>query len=56
MDLIVHDDIVPAVDQIETHPFYQRTDDAAFLEEHDVQHESWGRSPKDGTISSNTTC
>ncbi|WP_254547254.1 aldo/keto reductase [Halomarina pelagica] len=42
MDLIVHNDVVPAVNQIETHPFYQRTDNAAFLEEHDIQHESWG--------------
>jgi 2,5-diketo-D-gluconate reductase A len=42
MDLIVHNDVVPAVNQIETHPFYQRTEDAAFLEEHDIQHESWG--------------
>ncbi|ELZ88727.1 hypothetical protein GCM10007209_31110 [Haloferax sulfurifontis] len=42
MDLMVHNDVVPAVNQIETHPFYQRTDDAAFLDEHDIQHESWG--------------
>lgn len=42
MDLMVHNDVVPAVNQIETHPFYQRSDDAAFLEEHGVQHESWG--------------
>jgi 2,5-diketo-D-gluconate reductase A len=42
MDLMVHNDVVPAINQIETHPFYQRTDDAAFLEEHDIQHESWG--------------
>lgn len=44
MDLIVHNDVVPAVDQIETHPFYQRTDDAEFLEGHDIQHQSWGPS------------
>jgi diketogulonate reductase-like aldo/keto reductase len=42
MDLMVHNDVVPAVNQIETHPFYQRTDDAAFLAEHGVQHQSWG--------------
>ncbi|GAD53094.1 LOW QUALITY PROTEIN: oxidoreductase, aldo/keto reductase family [Halarchaeum acidiphilum MH1-52-1] len=42
MDLMVHNDVVPAVNQIETHPFYQRTEDAAFLEEHGIQHESWG--------------
>ncbi|MWG35029.1 aldo/keto reductase [Halomarina oriensis] len=42
MDLMVHNDVVPAVNQIETHPFYQRTDDAAFLEDHGIRHESWG--------------
>lgn len=42
MDLIVHNDVVPAVNQIETHPFYQRTSDAEFFEEYDIQHESWG--------------
>jgi 2,5-diketo-D-gluconate reductase A len=42
MDLIANNDVVPAVNQIETHPFYQRTDDAAFLDEYDVQHQSWG--------------
>lgn len=41
MDLIVHNDVVPAVDQIETHPFYQRTSEAEFFEEYDIQHESW---------------
>ncbi|WP_254547236.1 aldo/keto reductase [Halomarina pelagica] len=42
MDLIAHNDVTPAVNQIETHPFYQRREDADFLDEHDVQHESWG--------------
>ena len=42
MDLIVHNEIVPAVNQIETHPFYQRWDAAEFLEEYDIQHQSWG--------------
>lgn len=42
MDLIAHNDVTPAVNQIETHPFYQRREDGAFLDEHDVQHESWG--------------
>ena len=42
MDLIAHNDVVPAVNQIETHPFYQRTADADFLDEYDIQHESWG--------------
>ncbi len=42
MDLIVHNEVVPAVNQIETHPFYQRTEDAEFLSRHEIQHESWG--------------
>lgn len=41
MDLIVHNEIVPAVNQIETHPFYQQIESAAFLKEQGVQHQSW---------------
>lgn len=41
MDLIVNNEIVPAVNQIETHPFYQRREDQQFLTENEVQHESW---------------
>ncbi|WP_020614824.1 aldo/keto reductase [Paenibacillus daejeonensis] len=42
MDLIVHNDIVPAVNQIETHPFYQQFESAAFMKDQGVQHQSWG--------------
>lgn len=42
MDLIVHNEIVPAVNQIETHPFYQQIESAAFMKEQGVQHQSWG--------------
>lgn len=41
MDLIVFNEVVPAVNQIETHPFYQRHEDQQFLEENDIQIESW---------------
>ncbi|KWX87742.1 2,5-diketo-D-gluconic acid reductase, partial [Paenibacillus riograndensis] len=41
MDLIVHNETVPAVNQIETHPFYQQTESAAFMKEQGVQHQSW---------------
>ncbi|MRN54987.1 aldo/keto reductase [Paenibacillus monticola] len=41
MDLIVHNEIVPAVNQIETHPFYQQTESANFMKEQGVQHQSW---------------
>ncbi|WP_194542744.1 aldo/keto reductase [Paenibacillus sp. JZ16] len=41
MDLIVHNEIVPAVNQIETHPFYQQMETTAFMKEQGVQHQSW---------------
>ncbi|MDG0814148.1 aldo/keto reductase [Cohnella rhizosphaerae] len=41
MDLIVHNEIVPAVNQVETHPFYQQHESAAFMKEQGVQHQSW---------------
>ncbi len=41
MDLIMNNDITPAVNQIETHPFYQQNESAAFLKEHGVYHQSW---------------
>ena len=42
MDLIAFNKIVPAVNQIETHPFNQQIDAQKFLKENGVQHESWG--------------
>ena len=42
MDLIVHHDVIPAVNQIETHPFNQQIDTQQFLAEEKVQIESWG--------------
>ncbi|WP_328469023.1 aldo/keto reductase [Actinoplanes sp. NBC_00393] len=42
VDLIQHNDITPAVNQIETHPFFQRADYQPLLREHGVQIESWG--------------
>ncbi len=42
MDFIVHNEVVPAVDQIETHPFHQQVETQKFLEENHVQIESWG--------------
>jgi len=42
MDLIIHNEIVPAINQIETHPFNQQIETQAFLQENDVQIESWG--------------
>ncbi len=42
MDMIVHHQIVPAVNQIETHPFNQQIENQKFLQENGVQIESWG--------------
>jgi 2,5-diketo-D-gluconate reductase A len=42
MDLIVHNEIIPAVNQIETHPFNQQIETQKFLQENNVQIESWG--------------
>src|SRR5580765_4158729 len=42
IDLIIHNDIVPAVNQIETHPFHQQNETQKFLQENNVQMESWG--------------
>ncbi|HET9915073.1 MAG TPA: aldo/keto reductase, partial [Anaerolineales bacterium] len=42
MDLIIHNKVVPAVNQIETHPFHQQVETQTFLQENNVQIESWG--------------
>lgn len=42
MDLIVHNEVVPAVNQVETHPFNQQVEAQQFMREHGVQIESWG--------------
>jgi 2,5-diketo-D-gluconate reductase A len=42
MDLIVHNEVVPAVNQIETHPFNQQIENQKFLQDNKVQIESWG--------------
>lgn len=42
MDMIVHHDVPPAVNQIETHPFNQQIEPQKFLQENGVQIESWG--------------
>jgi len=42
MDMIVFNKIVPAVNQIETHPFHQQIETQQFLKDNNVQQESWG--------------
>lgn len=42
VDLALHNEITPAVNQIETHPFFQRTVDQQVMKSRGVQIESWG--------------
>ena len=42
VDLIEHNEVTPAVDQIETNPFFQRHADQEVMRSHGVQLESWG--------------
>jgi 2,5-diketo-D-gluconate reductase A len=42
MDFIVHHEVVPAVNQIETHPFHQQVGPQKLLKENNIQIESWG--------------
>ena len=42
IDLIIHNEIVPAVNQVETHPFHQQHEAQQFMVDNKVQIESWG--------------
>jgi len=42
IDLIIHNEIAPAINQIETHPFHQQIETQKFLEQNNVQIQSWG--------------
>jgi len=42
VDLLLHNEVTAAVDQVETHPFCQQIEAAAVMKEHGVQIESWG--------------
>lgn len=42
IDLIIHNEITPAINQIETHPFHQQIETQKFLQDNHVQIESWG--------------
>ena len=41
VDLIIHNEVVPAVNQVETHPFCQQAEAAAVMASEGVQIESW---------------
>ena len=40
-DLFLHNEVKPAVNQLETHPFFQQKTANAFLQKEAVQHEAW---------------
>jgi 2,5-diketo-D-gluconate reductase A len=42
MDMILHHEVKPAINQIETHPFHQQVETQQFLEKNGIQIESWG--------------
>ncbi|WP_068504322.1 aldo/keto reductase [Paenibacillus kribbensis] len=42
VDLILHNEVTPAVNQVETHPFCQQIEGAKLMKEYNVQIESWG--------------
>jgi 2,5-diketo-D-gluconate reductase A len=42
MDMLMHHQVAPAVNQVETHPFNQQIETQKFLQENGVQIESWG--------------
>jgi 2,5-diketo-D-gluconate reductase A len=42
VDLIMHNEITPAIDQVETHVFNQRVTDQQVMQHYGVQIESWG--------------
>jgi len=42
IDLIEHNEVVPAVNQVETHPFCQQVDSHNLMKENNVQIMSWG--------------
>ncbi|MFE4705452.1 aldo/keto reductase [Peribacillus simplex] len=42
VDLIIHNEVIPAVNQVETHVFNQQIESEKLLKENNVQIESWG--------------
>lgn len=42
LDFVLHNEIVPAVNQIEIHPFHQQDEAQTLLQEYNVQPEAWG--------------
>ena len=43
LDLALHNEVTPAVNQVETHPFCQQSEAAELMKELRVRHEAWGQ-------------
>ncbi len=41
VDLIIHNEVIPAVNQVETHPFNQQVESQNLMQENQVQIQSW---------------
>lgn len=50
MDLMTFNEIVPAVNQIETHPFNQQIETQKFLQDNNIQIQSWASFAEGKTI------
>lgn len=50
IDLVANTGFTPAVNQIETHPFHQQNETQKFLQENNIQIESWGSLQKERMI------
>lgn len=42
VDLMAHNSVIPAINQLEVHPYFQRRDDQSLLTERGVQLQAWG--------------
>ena len=52
-DLVVQNEIVPAVNQIETHPYWQQIEAQQYLNDNNIQIESWSPFAQDKDILNN---
>lgn len=41
MDFMLYNEVKPVINQIETHPYFQQIENQKFLQENNVQHQSW---------------
>jgi 2,5-diketo-D-gluconate reductase A len=42
VDFVLHNEVAPAVNQVEIHPFYQQAEAQAVMQENNVQAQAWG--------------